>query len=187
MPVSAGSRARSLLAAAALVALPGAVRLGEYRALSGSADLPAGDGRPTLVFLFQPGDCRAHAGLVRRWNSLARDSNLRVLGLGLGFGAAALSADSVLGEPKPRFPVRYDLTRQGHRLLARLGRLQTPTSVLVDARGRPLVIVPPITDELAQLDAAMLVRAYARRLSIPDRGEGTGRPRREPLEEEGKS
>ncbi len=163
--LSGGSpRARSLLAAAALLALPAAVRLGEYRALSAPADLPAGDGRPTLLFLFQPDDCRAYGGLVRRWNSLASDSSLRVLGLGLRFGRP-VPGDSVLGEPKPRFSVRYDLTGPGQRLLARLGWLETPTSVLLDGRGRPRLIVPPITDGNAQRDALLLVRAWARRFS----------------------
>jgi hypothetical protein len=154
-----------LLATAAFLSLLVAVRLGENRALSMASELAAGDGRPTLLFLFQPGDCQAYAGLVRRWNSIARDSAVRVVGIGIGFDRPRIAGDAVLGEPKPAFPVRYDMTGQARRLLARIGHLATPTSVLLDGSDRPLLIVPPLSDETAQRHAATLVSSYARHVS----------------------
>lgn len=170
--------ARLFLATAALLALLAASRIGGNRALSPVPDLAGGRGKPTLVFLFQPRDCIAYAGLVRRWSALARDSALHVVGLGIGFGPPAATGDPILGEPKPAFPVRYDLTGAANRLLARLGHLETPTSVLLDARGRPLMIVPPVAEEAAQEHASTLLRAYARRLSGTSSRGGRDRPPR---------
>lgn len=158
------------LATAALLALLVAVRLGEHRALFASSEMIAGDGRPTLLFLFQPEDCRAYAGLVRRWNSIAQDSAVRVVGIGIGFDRLETTGDAVLGEPKPAFQVRYDVTGQARRLLARLGHLETPTSVLLDGRDRPLLIVPPVSDEAAQRHAATLVSSYAHHASATSSG-----------------
>ena len=176
--------ARLCLFAAALLLLLTAGRLGEQRALLPLKDVAGGDGRPSLAFLFQPGDCAAYSGLVRVWNAMTADSALRVIGIGLGFGRPPEARDPVLGQPEPLFPVRYDLTGPGTRLLARLGRLETPTSILLDGSGRPLLILPPLADEPAQRHAAALVRAYLR----GDSGafEGTGATPRPPVAEPGK-
>lgn len=153
--------ARLLFLAAALLAILSAARLGEYRVLSDPHDGIRLD-RPTLVLLFQPEDCRRYGGLVEHWNRLAERGRVDVLGVGIGFPRARSARDSILGELRPAFPVRYDLGRFGERLLARAGAHRTPTSVLLDAAGRPRLILPPVSDASVQREAGRLIEEYAR-------------------------
>ncbi len=162
--------ARVLFSASAILAVASAFRLGEHRALGPPPDLAAADDgthpvRPTLLFFFQPADCRRYAGLVRRWNALARSGTVRVVGVGLGFPRSGPARDSIFGAVRPTFHVRYDVGSEAARLLARIGHLRTPTSVLIDGGGRPLVILPPVADEGTQREAGRLIREYAERVA----------------------
>ncbi len=157
--------ARLLFSAAVLLAAMTIARLGEYRALRPSMGLPSGPDRATLLFLFQPGDCARYAGLVRRWNSLARTNALRVLGLGIGFPSSSRGEDAILGETSPAFEVRYDLRGEAQRLLGRLGQAHTPTSVLLDREGRPVFILPPTSDPAVQTEALHLIQGYVSRIA----------------------
>ena len=157
--------ARLLFSAAALLTALSAVRLGEYRALSAPHAAIDGVERPTLVLLFQPEDCRRYGGLVERWNGLAERGHVDVLGVGIGFPPTSSARDSILGEFRPTFPVRYDLGHVAERLLARAGQSRTPTSVLLDAAGRPLLILPPVSDASVQREAGRLIEQYARRIA----------------------
>jgi hypothetical protein len=157
--------ARLLFSAAALLAALSAVRFGEYRALSAphaAIDVE----RPTLVWLFQPEDCRRYGGLVERWNRLAERGHVDVLGVAIGFPPTPSARDSILGELRPMFPVRYDLGHVAERLLARAGQRRTPASVLLDAAGRPLLILPPVMDATVQREAGRLIEQYARRVAV---------------------
>jgi hypothetical protein len=157
--------ARLLFSAAALLAVLSAVRLGEYRALSAPDVAIDAVERPTLVWLFQPEDCRRYQGLVRRWNDLAARGNVDVLGIGIGFPSTTSARDSLFGEVRPTFPVRYDLGRAADRLLARAGRRRTPTSVLLDPEGKPLLILPPVSDAGVQRAAGRIIEEYARQVA----------------------
>lgn len=158
--------ARLLFSAAALLAALSAVRLGEYRVLSESHGIDLQG--PTLALLFQPEDCRRYGGLVERLNRLAERGHVDVLGVGIGFPRARSARDSILGEPRPSFPVRYDLGRVAERLLARAGARRTPTSVLLDGEGRPLLILPPVSEASLQ-EAGRLIEEYARSVVGPTR------------------
>ncbi len=157
--------ARLLFSAAALLTALSSVRFGEYRALSAPHAGIDGVERPTLVWLFQPEDCGRYRGLVERWNRLAERGWVDVLGIGIGFPSAPAARDSILGELRPTFPVRYDLGHVAERLLARAGQRRTPTSVLLDAAGRPLLILPPVSDASVQQEAGRLIEQYARRVA----------------------
>lgn len=141
------------------------MRLGEYRALSAPHAAIDGVEGPTLVLLFQPEDCRRYGGLVEHWNGLAERGHVDVLGVGIGFPPTPSARDSILGEFRPTFPVRYDLGHVAERLLARAGQSRTPTSVLLDAAGRPLLILPPVSDASVQREAGRLIEQYARRVA----------------------
>ncbi len=161
---------RALFSASAMLAVASAFRLGEHRALGPPPDIAAAnDGthpvRPTRLFFFQPADCRRYAGLVRRWNALARSGTVRVVGIGVGFPRSGPARDSIFGAGRPTFHVRYDVGSQAVRLLARIGHPRTPTSVLIDGGGRPLVILPPVADERTQREAGRLIREYAKRVA----------------------
>ncbi len=162
--------ARVLFLASAILAAASAVRLGEHRALRPPPDLAVADDgtrpvRPTLLFFFQPADCRRYSGLVRRWNALARSGTVRVVGIGVGFPGSGPARDSIFGAVRPTFHVRYDVGSEAVRLLARIGHLRTPTSVLIDGGGRPLVILPPVADEGTQREAGRLIREYVKRVA----------------------
>jgi hypothetical protein len=157
--------ARLLFSAAALLTALSAVRLGEYRAISAPHVPIDGVERPTLVLLFQPEDCRRYGGLVERWNRLAERGHVDVIGVGIGFPSASAARDSILGKLRPGFPVRYDLGHVAERLLARAGQRRTPTSVLLDAAGRPLLVLPPVSDAGVQREAGRLIEEYARRVA----------------------
>ncbi len=152
--------ARLLFPSAMLLAALSTARLGEHRALRPITDLQGGSDRPTLLFVFQPEDCQRYAGLVRRWNSLAGTNALRVLGLGIGFPASSGGRTAILGDAIPMFPVRYDLGGEARRLLRRIGHGHTPTSVLLDPEGRPVMILPPVSDSAVQTEALHLIESY---------------------------
>ena len=152
--------ARLLLLVAVLLAALTSIRLGEYRALRPPKPLPGSADRPTLLFLFQPGDCARYGGLVDRWSELDGTHALRVIGLGIGFSSPPTRADSLFGGRRPSFEVRYDLPIEAQRLLARIGHGQTPTSVLLDRAGRPVFILPPTADSAKQAEAAGLIARY---------------------------
>lgn len=156
----------------AVVALGGALAAGLLLRLAASlATAPvaalaaaAGPG-PALLFVFQPGDCPSHRGLVERWNALHESGEVEVLGVGLRLPDDPERRKTAVARSGARFPVRPDLAAAAERRILRLGFDRTPVSLLLDARGRPRLVIPPLGDPEAWETAQRLVQEYARLLA----------------------
>lgn len=119
-------------------------------------------GQPTLLVLFQPSDCAGYAGYLRQWNALAREGEVRVVGVPLNADGPGTAERPVLDYFTPAFPVDAELARPAVRLLRQMGHTHTPVAVLLDGAGRPRMVVPPGVYPREQVQARMAVRDYAR-------------------------
>jgi hypothetical protein len=119
-------------------------------------------GQPTLLVLFQPSDCAGYAEYLRQWNALAKEGEVRVVGVPLNAGGPGTAGKPVLDYFTPAFPVDAELARPAVRLLRQMGQTHTPVAVLLDGHGRPRMVVPPGVYPREQVQARMAVRDYAR-------------------------
>lgn len=108
------------------------------------AELGAHQSRPTLLHIFQAEDCPRFRELVRQWNELHRRHRLPVLGVGLDLPTDSAARATVVRASGASFPVRDDPNGEAERLLLRLGYRHTPLAVLLDGRGRPRLVLPPL-------------------------------------------
>lgn len=130
---------------------------------SGISTLPAAaeDGRPTLLVLYQAKDCQSYGRFLGQWNMLAREGEVRVVGVPLNTRREDAGAP-VLDFFTPAFPVRADLANGAATLLRQMGQSRSPTAVLLDGSGRPLMVIPPSRYPRQDVQARMAVRDYAR-------------------------
>lgn len=157
--------ARSLFGAGALLLLLTGWRMLPAGALTTrTSTLPqaAGTSRPTLLVLFQPSDCTSYADFMEQWNALAREGEVRVVGVPLNDEAQRATGKPVLDYFTPAFPLRHDLAPAAATLLRRMGQSRSPVAVLLDSAGRPRMVVPPGRYLREQVQARMAVRDYAR-------------------------
>lgn len=147
-----------MLLLAAWRLLPAGVLTADMSTLSGLA--PA-DGRPTLLVLFQSSDCSSYSAYLQQWNTLAREGEVRVVGVPLNTGRGAV-AKPVVDYFTPAFPLRHDLAPDAATLLRQMGQSHSPVAVLLDPAGRPRMIVPPGRYVREHVQARMAVRDYTR-------------------------
>lgn len=168
MPVVAGAHVRAVvpvvaggaLAAVCLLrvlAFLGTAPLATLEASASEGNGPPGEG-PALLHIFQPEDCPGSRELVREWNDLHRGRALRVVGVGLSLPRDPTERARVVRQSGAAFPVRPDRGGDVERLALRLGYDRTPLAILLDARGRPRLVLPPLPGPDAPRRAARLVR-----------------------------
>ncbi len=117
---------------------------------------------PTLLFLFQPGDCVAFSALLNEWNALYEEGDVAVVGIGIRFSAAdrQVWSSAPASPPRPRFPVRFDLGEPLEELILSAGHSLTPAAVLLDREKRARLFIPPVKDENEARRLARIVRAH---------------------------
>lgn len=157
------------LAGAAALMLLAAVRWGGARATADSMALledlaSPGAAAPTLLFVFQPGDCPNHAALLGSWTELHKARRVRALAIGLGFPSDSASLEELARSAGLDFPFRSDLAAQAERLLFGLGYRRTPVTVLLDRMGRVRLALASPDDPAARREAVRLVGEQADRL-----------------------
>lgn len=159
-----------------VLALLGAVRLGERRAevdhrvpaaIAGDREEAAETGetgetgeRPTVLFVFQPGDCPAFGGLFDLLSEVERSGAARVLGVGVRLRLAGPPAARGRALPLP-IPIRSDVSREGERLILGLGYRRTPVLVLLDREGRVRLAAAAPRDSASQRRLVEVVREHA--------------------------
>ncbi len=118
--------------------------------------------RPTLLFLFQPGDCIAFSALLNEWNDLYAEGDVTVVGIGIRFSAAdrQVWASAPASPARPRFPVRFDLGEPVEELILDVGHALTPAAVLLDRQKRARLFIPPVKDGEEARRLSRIVRAH---------------------------
>ncbi|MGH7540828.1 MAG: hypothetical protein ACRELC_07505, partial [Gemmatimonadota bacterium] len=120
----------------------------------------AGEAGPTLVAVFQPGDCVVFSGLTAAWNALYEDRALRVVGVGVRFSDLDRAALDSRPGPVPRFPIRSDLGPLAERAILDAGHRRTPVALLLDGLGRSRVLIPPVRGARRVREIEALVRRH---------------------------
>jgi hypothetical protein len=154
-----------LAGAGALLLLLAGWRLAPADALTARiTTLPraAANGRPTLLVVFQPGDCQSYGRFLSQWNALAAEGEVRVVGVPLYAQAQRAAGKPVLDYFTPVFPLRDELAADATSLLRQMGQMNTPVAVLLDGAGRPRMVIPPGRYPREHVQARMAVRDYAR-------------------------
>lgn len=166
---------RGVLALAVLLVAFAGFRLVRYFDRAPLARFPqaASPRGPTLLFVFQPGDCPRYRGLVARWNRLSGDEGIRVVGAGLRLPGDSDARRRMLSRAPLEFPVRSDLAHGAEDLMLRMGYDRTPFSVLLDERGRPRLVLPAVADSSVQMRFYRQVRGYASSLDWREEDEDT--------------
>ncbi len=126
---------------------------------------------PTLLLVFQAGDCPSHGWLLDAWTALHDRSAVRALAVGLGFPRDTSAARRLAEEAGLRLPFRPDLARSAERLMLGLGFRRTPVTLLLDPAGRVRLALPAPDGAAAGEAWVRAVEEHANRL----RAEGGGR------------
>lgn len=158
------------LAAAVLLAVAGgrwarAALRGPLAAVPGLA----GDSVATLLLVLRPADCDSYRPLLAEWDRLHRRGDVRVVGAVVDGPKGAAARDSLAGRLGVDFRLRHDLGGVAEKLALRLGYIATPLSVMLDRRGRPRAVVPPVPGR-GRADGA--ARVAAAHLDLLAAGEG---------------
>lgn len=162
-----GAAPKLPLILAASLALAAAIRWGGARAIAESLALTAhftapGEAVPTLLFVFQPGDCSSHGVLLEAWTELHEAGRVRALAVGLGFpydSAAEMARRAGL-----KIPLRPELESEAERLMFALGYRRTPVTVLVDRAARVRLALASPPDPVARREAVRMVAEHADRI-----------------------
>lgn len=117
------------------------------------------DDKPTLLVVFQAEDCSTHRGFVEQWAELR--SEVRVVGAVVNGSDAVGSSGQPHIEFSPAYPVRFDLEQTATLMLRRAGYQKTPVAILLDAEGRPRMVIPPHPNPRRRAMMRQLVREYA--------------------------
>lgn len=113
-----------------------------------------------LVVAYQAGDCGSYAAFIQQWQDLHREGEFEVVGVPLDAGNRAEWARRALEDIAPAYHVRPDLARPLTSVLAGLRRLRTPAAVLLDAQGRPQLVLDAAADPRQVRRAHELVASY---------------------------
>lgn len=116
---------------------------------------------PAVLVVFQPGDCSTYRGFIEQWGELNSRSEIRVVGAVVNVSDAFHSNGQPQIEFTPAYPVRFDLEQTATRMLRRAGYHETPVAILLDAEGRPRMIISPHPNPRRQAVMRELVREYA--------------------------
>lgn len=113
-----------------------------------------------LLVIYQARDCGGYAAFIQRWQGVRTPGDFEVTGVPLDPGNDAPWARRALEDLAPGYPVRADLANRAADLLAGLGNPPTPVAILVDARGRPRMVLGATADPRDAARARDLVLAY---------------------------
>lgn len=175
MPVVAGG----VLASVWLLRVLAFVGTAPLATLEGSGEEGPGAGAPALLHIFQPEDCPGFRELVREWNELHETRGLPVVGIGLKLPRDPTERARIVRETGATFPVRSDRGGDVERLALRLGFDRTPLAILLDAKGRPRLVLPPLPGPDGPRRSARLVLEAAAALTAERGGRappGAGEP-----------
>lgn len=136
------------------------------------------DTLPVLLFVFSPGDCPSCLELGRYLNRFHLSGAARVKGIVADEGIGEPALESLTGAYDLRYPVEPISGRDLARGLLWMGHDTTPITLLTDARRRVALVLPPLRDPSAHLDAVRLLTWRLQSLGpdAPDRR--GGRPKR---------
>jgi len=113
-----------------------------------------------LLVIYQAKDCASHAAFIERWNRLHRPGAFEVVGVPLDADNPAPWAQRALEDLAPTFPIRAELGEAARSIIAGMQAGPTPLAVLVDASGRPKMVVRSVKDPRDLANAHDLVLAY---------------------------
>lgn len=112
----------------------------------------------TLLVVFQPADCASYASFISDWRRVERDS-VTVIGVPVG-SSGPVAAREAATAFAVRFPLRPDLARPALSMLEALGGSTTPVAILLDARGRPRLVIPGRQASESRLEIQALLLGY---------------------------
>lgn len=114
----------------------------------------------TLTFVFNPRDCVQALRLARFWTEMGETGVVAIEGVVVDPPDDWAVLRSVLKTEGIQFPLVDHPDRRLEAAIAGLGYDSTPITLLTDRHRRPRLILPGVTDELAQLGQVQLVRAH---------------------------
>jgi hypothetical protein len=114
-----------------------------------------------LIVVYQARDCGSYAAFIQRWASVRKPGEFEVVGVPLDADNREPWARLAFEDLAPEYPVRTDLDGKAIGMLAGLRNLRTPAAILVDARGRPRMIIDATSDPRAFARARDLVVSYS--------------------------
>ena len=113
-----------------------------------------------LLVVYQARDCASYASFIQRWAAVRARGEFEVTGVPLDGDNPAGWARRALEDLAPGYPVRPELARPALRMLAAHEHLRTPAAVVLDAHGKPRVVLGGSTDPRMALRARDVVLAY---------------------------
>jgi hypothetical protein len=167
------TRALFCSAVALLVALPISATVKRHRSRAGpapdlAAHLPAGArGRPALLVVLQPRDCESYRGFVEAMTSLRGTVEGDVMAVPVNSPSGPDALREAFARLAPRLPVVPEASRDAMLMLAALGYRDTPVALLVDAAGRPAMVIQPQPDPFRQARMTDLIRGEMAMLRPP--------------------
>jgi hypothetical protein len=120
---------------------------------------PQGAARATLLVAFQASDCASYAAFITDWRRLGRDGLVTVIGVPMNVSNPN-ELEQTLEEFAIQFPMRIDLAPQTEELLQEFHSSQTPAAILLDANGRPRMLIPARQTSARKVDVQAMVSSY---------------------------
>jgi len=115
--------------------------------------------RYSMVVMFDADDCVSHETMITALNQVHDDGDIPVRGVLVGAPNATARRDAIL-DLAPRFPLLSGAESAARQSFSHLGYLQTPTVAVIDAEGRPVMVIQPNDLPWKEADAVRLAAQF---------------------------
>lgn len=128
--------------------------------------LPAShSGQYAAIVLFQSEDCASYENFLDALGFLHRSGRVPVLGVPINASRGQVEVRQAKTGFDPDFPLNRELADQAVALISQMGYRRTPLAVLLDPRGRPLLVIPPHPVPYRQAEITRIVTEYVENLN----------------------
>ena len=121
-------------------------------------------GRIGLIVIFRTDECAGYRNFLASVEELEKQS-LPVVGVPLDGPADKSKLRTMLVGLDPAFPLAPEAASSARVLLAMVGVRTTPIAILLDASGRPAMLIPPHESPYGQAELVRIAANYSQIIS----------------------